>query len=198
MAVDAGDVARISAEFETGQNDDAINVYHVLFVDGPVVGDQGFMDIVRDQLEVLYTPLEDDISAEYTPIQVTGKLVIGGLQILPDTAWTAGLNFTNILEPVSPQIAALIFAGTTTSKVQGRKYIFGLTEGDVDAGLWSGTMVGELALYAAAWIADWVVGGRTFRFGVVGGVVPTFRQFTNGVVESITRTQRRRTRGRGS
>jgi len=198
MAVDAGDVARLSAIFKNGLNEDAINVFHCLFVDGPVIGDQGFMDVMRDRLEVVYADLEDDISDEYAPVQLTGKLVIGGAQVLPDTAWTGGFAFTNIVDPLPPQVAALVFAGTNAAKVQGRKYIFGLTEEDQVAGAWTSTMVIELAKFAALWIADFVVDARTYRFGVVNTPVTAFRQFTNAVVQGDSRTQRRRTLGRGS
>ncbi len=198
MTVNAGDVARITAEFTSQQSDDAQHVYHVQHVDGTDIGDQAFMDVVRDRLEVLYTDLEDDIAVTYTPIQITGKLVIGGLQVLPDTNWTGGLSFTNVIDPLPPQVAALIRAGTNISKVQGRKYIFGLTEEDQDAGSWTGTMITELAKYAANWIADFIVSGRTFRFGVVNTPPTLFRQFTNSVVNANSRTQRRRTIGRGS
>lgn len=198
MTLNAGDVARLTAEFTDEAGSDAQHVYHVLFVDGVDIGDQAFMDVVRDRLEVMYTDLEDDIGDGYTPIQLTGKVVIGGVQILPDTAWTGGLAFSNIIDPLPPQVAALIRAGTNISRVQGRKYIFGLTEEDQNAGVWTGTMIIELAKYSANWIADFIVGGRTFRFGVVGGVTPTFRQFTNSVVTSTARTMRRRTIGRGS
>lgn len=198
MSLDAGDVARLSAVFKNGTNEDAINVFHCLFVDGVTIGDQGFMDVMRDRLEVVYDDLLDDISDEYAPVQLTGKVVIGGTQVLPDTAWTGGFAFTNIIDPLPPQVAALVFAGTNIAKVQGRKYIFGLTEEDQNAGVFSATMVTELALFGAAWIADFVVSGRTFRFGVVDTPPVVFRQFTNAVVQADSRTQRRRTLGRGS
>ena len=198
MTLQAGDVARVAAEFESGLGSDAINVYHCLFVDGADIGDQAFMTVVRDRLEVVYDGLKDDIHAGYSPIQLTGKVVIGGVQVLPDTAWSPGFDFANISQNLPPQVAALVFAGTSIARVQGRKYIFGLTEEDHDEGGWTATMVSELATYAALWIADWVVGARTFRFGLASGLVPIFRQFTNAVVLNSSRTQRRRTTGRGS
>ncbi len=198
MSLDAGDVARLSAVFKNGFNEDAINVFHCQLVDGAAIGDQAFMDVMRDRLELVYADLEDDISDEYAPVQLTGKVVIGGTQVLPDTAWTGGFAFTNITQALPPQVAALVFAGTNISKVQGRKYIFGLTEEDQSAGVWTATMIIELAKFGVLWIADFVVGGRTYRFGVVGGITPVFRQFTNSVVQGDSRTQRRRTLGRGS
>jgi len=176
----------------------AINVFHCLFVDGATIGDEGFMDVMRDRLEVVYADLLDDISDEYSAVQLTGKVVIGGTQILPDTAWTGGMAFTNIIDPLPPQVAGLVFAGTNIAKVQGRKYIFGLTEEDQNAGVWSGTMITELGKFATLWIADFVVAARTFRFGVVNTPPTLFRQFTNAVVQGDARTQRRRTLGRGS
>lgn len=198
MTLNVDDVARISAEFTSIQGDDAINVFHITMIDGADIGDQGFMDVVRDRLEVVYADLLDDISQDYSATQITGKVVIGGAQLLPDTAWTAGMTFTNIIDPLPPQIAALIYAGTNKARVQGRKYIFGLTEEDQDGGNWTGTMVTELAKFGAAWIADWIVGGRTFRMGVVGGIPLAFSKFSNAVVQTDSRTQRRRTIGRGS
>jgi hypothetical protein len=156
------------------------------------------MDDVANQLEIMYTFLIPQQRLIYSYDQITGKVVKGGTQLLPDTPWpvlTAGASGSDGL-PF--QVAALILGQTTVSKTQGRKYLAGFLEtNQVDSDI-NATLLTPLANWAIGYIANWVLFGHTYRFGTFNPLTSTFTDLVSAVVGGVMRTQRRRTKGFGS
>ncbi len=198
MAVDDLDVVRVTAEMVFASLHDQQNVYHVLKVSGGTIPDQTLMDDVATQLEVMYTFMLARMRTALTFDQITGQMVFGGSDLMPDTSWpvlTAGTNGGDGL-PLSD--AGLIIGQTTRAKTQGRKYIGALTEVDNVDGVVGSSLVTSLVSFAAEYIADFVIGANTYRFGTFNPLTLVFSPFASALILGIFRNQRRRTQGFGS
>ena len=192
------DVVRITAGMLFGGTEDQQNVYHVLKVSGGSVADTVFMADVAAQLEVMYTFL---VARQITTLsydQITGKKVFGGSDLMPDTSWPTLTTGALTADGLPLPVAALIAGQTTGSRRQGRKYLGGFTEVDNVNGVLQTTLVTAVVNYGAAWIADFVSGGNTYRFGVFNVLSTVFTPFVSALILGAFRTQRRRTAGFGS
>jgi len=197
-SVDDLDVARITAGMLFGGVDDQQNVFHVLKVSGGTITDTLFMTHIAKRLDDMYALLIARQITTLTYSQITGKLVFGGTDLLPDTAWpvlTAGLNGGDAL-PL--QCAALIAGQTTVSRRQGKKFLGAMVETDSVNGVLSAALLTAIGLYGANWIADFVDTGHTYRWGVFNALSSVFTPFVSTLILGAFRTQRRRTAGFGS
>lgn len=198
MAVDDLDVVRITAEMEFGGVEDMQNVFHVLKVSGGTIADTLFMTDVAAQLDLMYAFLTPRQITDYTYEQITGQMVFGGSDLMPDTPWPVRIAGVQTADALPLQVAALVAGQTTSSKKQGRKYLGGFTEIDNVNGVIQSALATPLANFALEWITDFVVGANTYRFGVFNVLSSIFTPFVAGLVLGAFRTQRRRTAGFGS
>jgi len=197
-SVDDLDVARITAGMLFGGVDDQQNVFHVLKVSGGTITDTLFMTHVSVQLDALYALLIARQITTLTYSQITGKLVFGGSDLLPDTAWPVLTAGTNGGDALPLQCAGLIAGQTTISRRQGKKYLGAFVEVDNVNGVLSAALLTAIANFGATWIADWVNTGHTYRFGVFNVLSSVFTPFVSTLILGAFRTQRRRTAGFGS
>lgn len=198
MAVDDLDVVRVVAEMTMDGTEDQRNVFHVLKVAGGTISDQLFMDDVAAQLDLMYAILIPQQRTILTYDQITGQIVFGGTDLMPDTPWpviTAGINGADGL-PF--QVAALVLGQTVIAKTQGRKYLGGFLETNQFDSTINATLTPLLISWALEYITDFVSGANTYRFGTFNPLSFVFNAFASGVVQGILRTQRRRTAGFGS
>lgn len=198
MAVDDLDVVRVVAEMSMDATEDVRNVFHVLKVSGGTISDDLFMADVAAQLNTMYAFLVPQQRALYAYDQITGQMVFGGSDLMPDTSWPTLTVGASASDALPFQIAALILGQTTKAKTQGRKYLAGFLEtNQVDSTI-NSTLLPLLANFAVDFISDFVSGANTYRFGTFNPVTFVFNQFASAVVLGILRTQRRRTAGFGS
>lgn len=198
MAVDDLDIVRVTAEMVFNNLSDHQNIYHVLKVSGGTIPDQTLMDDVAAQLEIMYTFMLPRQRTQLAYEQLTGQMVFGGADLMPDTAWpvlTAGTNGGDGL-PLSD--AGLVVGQTTKAKTQGRKYLGALSEVDNVDGVLQASLVTSLVNFAAGYIADFVIGANTYRFGTFNPISLVFSPFASALILGIMRNQRRRTQGFGS
>jgi hypothetical protein len=98
-------------------------------------------------------------------------------------------------------VAALITWNTYVSKVQGKKYFPGMSEGSQTAGLWIATVLSHLASVAVEWISGF--NGLTdsdshWYPGVWSLKTLSFQSFgTSGQIPDVPAYQRRRKAGVG-
>lgn len=100
-------------------------------------------------------------------------------------------------------VCMLATAKTDFNRTVGRKFIYGITEADVDAGTLNGTAMAALADFASEYITDFdgsVLGPLDyFRPGVYNTTLEAFRPFsTVAVIKDVISYQRRRKPGVGS
>jgi len=198
MAVDDLDVVRITAQMVFAGVDDHQNVFHVLKVSGGTIPDQTLMDDVATQLEVMYTFMVPRQRTVLTYDQITGQLVFGGTDLMPDTAWPTLVAGTNGNDGLPLSDAGLVVGQTTIAKTQGRKYLGALVELDNIDGVLQAALVTALVNWASGYINDFVIGANTYRFGTFNTVTSVFNSFSSALILGIFRNQRRRTQGFGS
>lgn len=199
-AVDTDDIVEVVVKGKFNGADDIVSVYQAKITDPQGGSAAEVVAWVEQWLEELVTPLALSLSPLYsTPESLVTNLTqdtfLGQI-----TSTFVGLGTG---EATSPQICALIMARTAAPKVQGRKYVGVFGEEMQSGGVWTEDMITALDLTAQVW-QDSFQGG----FDVVGqgqvvtkdaaGDLVTSRDITGYRIICDTRTQRRRTLGRGS
>ncbi len=193
------DVLRVSAE---GGNSDAsqmyVNIFHwriITLVDGTdaTVGAEvkTFMDTT---LTTLLSILNTNVGfTNYSIVNVTQDVIL-------DDEVTV-LTGSDASTSISSQVAALVLGRTATVRVQGRKYIGGMGEAQVD----SGGKIGGAAIIVLQNFADEYINthlgasgneyeGGTYRPEIISPPAPpVFTPFIGRKVMTNTRTQRSRT-----
>lgn len=99
-------------------------------------------------------------------------------------------------ERVPNQIAGVV-VGITESRRRGKKFIAGLTEANVNAGVLESALISNLQLYADAYIAPMTLGAGSALSGVCKADGTNFIAFVASRVDTIVGTQRRRKQGVG-
>lgn len=106
---------------------------------------------------------------------------------------------TNTDDPFPNQIAPVLVANTTRPSSFGRKFLMGFVETAALGGDLTTSALTALATALASYIADETISaGNDLIVGVPRSHNSTFLTFTDGVVNSIVGTQRRRKPGVGA
>lgn len=190
----ANDILRVVAEFAwLGQT--VMNVYDLFVGDDAL--DADLADDITLRLDQAYAELEDSLVTGLagTGIKITNVTQAEDIGEFPFPNFTTGANVGDTLPP---GVALLVTFPTNRLKSRGRKFLPGLSEVQVSAGVFSGSVLTQAAAYAALVASPWIGtnSGSPLSFGVqtaLGG----FRTFTGGVVSTVPAYQRRRKQGVG-
>jgi len=199
MTAVAGDIIRLAFEFIVGSSDQQVNVWDVE-LDSVPGGD--------DDEDIMNKLLAGAAAAFYNEMVVyMSDLVVGnfvrGYNRTQDTVMPVILNTIDGTDnnPVTPfQVSPLLFFNGVTPRVQGRKYYPVCCEDATDAdGDWVATFVADMIAQASDVLANIVSSSLGFHYVVVMDDNPaTVMRPTSGGVPLASRTQRRRTLGRGA
>lgn len=199
MSVDNGDVLRIVASLLWTDGNVNQNVYNVVMSgSGSPWDDEDIIDDAEDWLDDMYANLNghqvNDIDGnevivyKYDPVGDDWDEV--GSQ-----GWT--YDPVQVNEELPRGVAALVRLWTTDADVQGKKYIGGISEGDLFDGLFGANLVTQLLAFAADWYLPFVgaASGGTFTPGVWSVVGKVFRAAVDHIATStVPAYQRRRKR----
>lgn len=150
-------------------------------------------------MDDIYAPMVPHIVVPAVP---TGVLVHKRVGL---EWWYIGMGLPtfdpeNAGDPLPSGVAALITAFTNVSKVRGRKFILGLSEGACNVGAWSVGVLAAMADSALAWVlpfyssdpgSSWIPG----VYHLKGMAFVSFNYATN--IPDIPAYQRRRKEGVG-
>lgn len=197
--VDTNDVIEIVSKAEFAGGDDVVNVYQAKITDPQTGTAQETLDWVEEWLEALITPLATRLSDQLVSTEITVDNLTQAKFLGDVTPSFVGLSAA---DPTSPQIVALVIARTATKGVQGRKSIGVLTEDNQAGGNWDAATIAVLEVYGDAWKDSLVAANDVAGTGIVvtkvAGALTAEHPITSIRVIADTRTQRRRTLGRGS
>lgn len=205
MSVSNDDVLKVFLELVLGDGTIAQNVWHFKadFTDDQ--SDSAVSTAVETYIEDIYGALSAYLSDDFTinPSWLNKVAWDSDLQKWATTAlvdiFTPSFTHTNTDDPFPNQIAPVMTANTFAPGSRGRKFIMGFVETSALAG---DLVAGALTALGTAlnhYIADETVSGANLlQVGVVRANAGNFLTFSDGAVNSVVGTQRRRKPGVGA
>jgi len=204
VAIVDGTIVSGTAEVELADGTIAQNVYHFLC---NFVEDQSGQDVVdavqayiEDVMESVGTYLSDGFTINITPVnQITwdAETTEWMVERLIGTCLPS-YTHSSAADPWPNQIAAVLVGNTDRPKSRGRKFLPGFVEDAGDGGDLISAAVTAMGVALNHYIADETVDGSSVLSpGVIRDGVDKFLEFTDGVVNSVVGTQRRRKPGVG-
>lgn len=197
MAVEVGDIVRLTAKMRLLGSEDVQNVYQYKVVRNDAVSDAAFMTEAALHFDTAYTKINADLSTNLAYASIDGINVTKN-ELLPETPWPVLVAGTTSLNLLPTQVAGCVFWPTTTPKVRTSTFVGGYTVG-------SNTPTAELT---AGGLANLALFGLDLRFIITtnvdankGSLNPLTSVFTVSGLPQVPvrwRTQRRRRVGVGS
>lgn len=167
--------------------------------------DPDVIDAVEAYCGGIYSPLEAHCKSTIVedPIEIDevdwdpGEGIWKVVRELGQGTWNFNPTSTDDLMP--NQMAAVLRGNTTRPTSFGRKFLMGLVETAATGGDLTSSVLTSLATTLANYLADETVSGTSVLSpGVPRKGVNTFLPFSDGVINSIMGTQRRRKPGIGA
>jgi len=197
MAVQVGDVVRITARLLLNNIGDIVNVYHFLVDTNTTSDDTDFMGEVADALDTLYTIINGAIHPDVSYVSVDGINVTQSV-LLPSTAWPVLTVGGNTSEMLPEMVTACVFHRTLTPRVRASKFLPPYGENNNTDGAILAAAVVTLQQYGDALTASLVEANIQLDYGAFNRVTSTFTAVTQALVPVRFRTQKRRRLGVGS
>jgi hypothetical protein len=200
MALAVGDILRVAARHTFRSVDDMVNVFHctTVTVPGPNTNAALLADI-SEWVSRAYTSVQahlqnDLVATDIAVFNVSDDSPVGVV------SWSGGYSGgTGSGQALPLAVAALALISTTAKRTQGRLYLSGLGEGELNDSLWDATFV---AAYAA--MIDTIVdldtetNGFQHVYGVWKRSDGQMYAVSSIRIQTIPAYQRRRKPGRGS
>lgn len=177
MSVTDGTVLRIVAQMLWTDSEICQNVYNAVVTGGSSpYADSDIADDAEDWLDNMYANLTTSVTDNLDGNSVTVykyDAVDDDWDEVFSQSWT--WNPSNVTENLPRACAGLVRLWTSDPDVQGKKYIPGFTEGNVEDGLISAGLLTNMIAYGVDWWTPFVgaASGATFTPGVwsVAGTV---------------------------
>lgn len=197
MPLEAGQIARVTAELTFGTDDDVQNTWHMVKVSG-ASSDTAVILAIQEYLSALYAIINPNIS-NFILYNFIDIFFITGAQALGKFAWLGLVNGGNITEPIAPGVSLLTLARTGISKRIGKKYFGVMTEGDQVGARWNaGAVANALAASVFGYSNFTASNSVTLRGIVYDRTAAVARDAVTIVSEDNPAYQRRRRAGVGS
>jgi hypothetical protein len=209
MAVLLFDKIRVQVRFKHPGSGDIVNTYHMQ-AKSPWVGtpsNTAIMNAVSTWVSDAYSQLTNELHSGLAPydLRVDKVDIVNGEEKVTEVIGTRTLSISvppgGSGEALPHMNAAIVNFRTLIPKVFGRKYLGPWVEGRAADGAITSNGLANLALFVTKILTPAVVAG----VGDLGvGVLSTkaagdfFAELTEGVVNSVFGTQRRRRQNRGS
>lgn len=202
MTVDAGDILRIVASMLWTDGNVNQNVFNcVLSGAGGPWDDEDIADDAVDWLEDMYANIttfcSDELDGNECLVYKYDAVGDDWDEVFSQ-AWI--WNASGATDQLPRGVAGLIRLWTVDPDVQGKKYIPGLTEAQVNDGLWPSSTLTALLAFAADWYLPFtgVASGALFTPGVWSVVGKVLKAGVDHIAtSSIPAYQRRRKRNVG-
>lgn len=199
MPAEVGDVIRATAVLKQSGTDDLVNVYHVRITTDPgASNDDECVEDISNILELAYGHLNGSLPTSLVYDHIDFQNITKNEE-MPSVNWASLGTGGGAADAPSPQVASLVVYKVGIPGVQGRKYLPCFTEGLLDEGAITAGGVALLDGFVVRTVGIKVGGnGWQIEFGIRREGDGSFHPYISGRPIPFTRTQRRRTRGRGS
>lgn len=205
MPVNDGEYLKGVCEFELEDGTIAQNVFFFVANFVSEESNTSVVSAIEAYIEDIYNSISGYLSDGFTinagPIHkmtwddVTAKWVVEALlgNVLPT------ITHTDTSDPFPNQIAPVLVANTQRPKTRGRKFLMGTVEAMADGSHLESAAVTAMGTALNHYLADETVSGsNALSPGVLREGVESFKAFTDGSVNSVVGTQRRRKPGVGA
>jgi len=197
MAVTVGDIVRITARMLLFGTSDLVNVFHFKVAVNLAVDDAAFMVDVALAMDLLYGPLNSQISTKVSYSSIEGQNITDN-ELLPSEPWptlTVGGNGTEMLPEMN---SACVFHRTLTPRVRAAKFLPPFGENTNLDGALAVTTVPIVQAFGDSLTAGLLTASIALNYVAFNRVLVTATGVTQALVPSRFRTQRRRRVGVGS
>lgn len=195
MAVNIGDVIRVTANFLLNAVDPYVNTFHFEWIGLGGISDDAAMDEIAISIDAAYILINAELSNKLDYVDIQGQNITQNV-LLPTKLWPTlvdGLSASGLLPP---QTCGYVFYRTTRPKTRASVYLPGFVE---DASDIQGAPDPD-AIIAMQAFGDFVKDGLqvvllNLKYGAYNRPLDRFTEVNAAVVSSKWRTQRRRVRG---
>lgn len=197
MTYSSGDLIRFTTVQSRGIGQAVMNVFDAS-ADGNVNGDDlQLMTDAEAWLSLAFEEMSAHIANDYAPVEVRGFNITRHAP-LPTVSWTTWAGGAATGEITAHGVCLLVLFRTARVRCLGRKFLGGLTEGDMVDGAWQSSLLVAGAAWATALMTDSTptTGGATLRY-VIQTKTGARETPLDVVVSSNPAYQRRRRPGRG-
>jgi len=204
MTVTNNDILKVDVRYTVSGIGVTANIFQaqVFQVSPHTVTDAYATASMFDWIGRIYLPMVPHIVVTMTDPLVQVYKKVGVFWNLIGSETPTNLDGESIGDPLPSGVALLTTVLTDTSKVQGKKYIGGLSETGITAGLWIATVLTAMGTSAVQWIAQFqdLADEETWYIpGVYSTKAIAFKMFTSAyTVRSVPAYQRRRKSGVGA
>lgn len=205
MAVVNGEVVKAVIEFVLANGAIIQNIIHFIAEFTSEQTDPDVIDAVETYADEMYEDVEAYVDQAATvnpmPVSIVEFDAGEGGWVVDRSLGTGVLTITpaSIANPLPNQNSAVLVANTNRPKSRGRKFLAPFGDTDADGSEWGSTVLTNLALSLAHYLADETVSGDSrLSPGVPRAGVDEFLKFTDGLVNSVVGSQRRRKLGVGA
>lgn len=201
MAVEVGDILRVSAIMENADSGMVANVFtvEVLALPGSSISDSTAKTDLAAYMNGLYSPLNGRIANDifYRTINV---FHITEDRPLGNVAWPSLTQGTNADEILPSTVAAFIQGNTGYSRTWARKFLGGFTvSSNTSNGFIEPTALTDLASWGARWVAGYTSGaGSQYGPVVWRSNMAAYVPVSEIIVRDVWATIRRRRAYRGA
>lgn len=197
MTVNQNDVIRTANIMGGLGADEYVNVWFTRYESPAALPDQTIADDIALFLDSFYNGLAPLLNVALTFARTVNKNITQDV-LMPDSVFPTTAGGSGVGQMVSPQVAGLLIGRTVKSRVQRRMYLPGLEESNVTNGNLSAATITALLTAGAQMMGAQTVNGSLYRTVVRNLLLGTDEPISSVFVVGSTRTQRRRTIGRGS
>lgn len=191
-----GDIIRVTAKMSANSGVDLFqNVYHLLFAGSPAE-DNIVHDAIALVLDDAYSYPENGWPTTIDADSISSWNLTQDRPMI-EAAWPSFGGGTGAGDSVPYQCAPLVLFETDTARSQGRKYLPPVTEALQTNGVLSSAMTDQLVFFAAEFLGGVIGSGWSALFGNWNPDLARFATWTDALIKSIIRTQRRRVPGVG-
>lgn len=205
MSVLDGEVIKAVLEFVLADGVIIQNVLHFLATFLTTQTDADVLDACEQYGEDLYSEIDAYIDQNVSVNPMTVHVVVwDGVEGEWVTDRLVGLAdptivFTGATDPLPNQNSAVLVGNTARPKSRGRKFMAPFVEVAATGSSWNPTVLVDLGLALAHYLADELVtAGNNLSPGVPRASADTFLEFSDGAVNSVVGSQRRRKPGIGA
>lgn len=198
MAVEVGDILRISANMLFEGTDQYSNIFHFQISQNDSASDDNLMEDIALEMDTSYTLVEDDISDDVAFVDVEGINITQDV-LLPPKGWPVLTTGNDPIQALPGQVSACVYFRTLRPRTRASKFMPPYGEDRNE----SGGVIGATAIARLQQFGDfWVVGLNSLdvkgKFGAYNREFDRFTEAKSAVVPIRFRTQRRRRVGVGS